>query len=115
MNVRIPTQWYKGRVNVEDITRENLNAQLLQIPFIDSVIACSEIGKRRYRHHYHVLLSFTEPVLMQPADWRFWLGRSARFVARNPNSAQPLIEYVDKGVEYIQKDGDWWEFTREEH
>jgi len=111
----IPTEWYWCRVSALDVpTRQELDERIQSLPEFDSALLCSEFGKERFRHHWHVLIKFKQPMDISLAQWRVLLGRNGNYKARNPNAVQPLTLYVKNIAEYIQKDGDWWEYSYEE-
>lgn len=114
-HINIATQYYFIRVNQGDIhTAEEVNAIVQGLPHLDAAVLCSERGKTTYRRHWHVLIRFDIPMAIGMDVWRQWFGERVDFRARNPNSNQPLTIYLEKVINYIKDDGDWWEISAEE-
>lgn len=110
------TEYFIIRVSKHDVaTREELNVLLREIPEFDSAVCSSEIGKERYFEHWHILMHTNIPIEITPATFRNWLGPNTYVQRRPANPRQQLRNYLNNVINYIKKDGDWWELSQEEY
>lgn len=110
------TKYIVIRVSKHDVpTREELNNLLRELPEFDSAVCSSEIGKRRFFLHWHVLIHTSIPVDIPPWRFRQIFGPNTYVQRRPPNHRQTTRDYLTKVINYIKDDGDWWELSPEEY